>query len=136
MMLFRASFTKLMVLTIVLAIAILVANYSVALFKAFETFTWSCLAFFFIVTVATLYMGLKGLEKSSHGFVATVNGIVMIKLFLSVGLVIGYLLLAKPNNGWFILPFFVFYIVFTVFEIRELLKGQKLKAAERRATAE
>lgn len=41
------------------------------------------LGFFFLITLLTGYMGFRGLEKSAHGFVASVNGMVVLKLFLS-----------------------------------------------------
>ena len=125
-MMFRKSLTRLFILTLIIAIILIPLNYFIPLLASFQQFTWLSLIFFFIITLITVYIGLRGLEKSGHGFVASVNGIVMIKLFFCAGLVIVYMLIARPGNATFILPFFLFYVLFTVFEIREVLKAQKM----------
>lgn len=124
---FRLVLIKLLVFTVALA---LLAAFSIIWIPAmlpFQSFTWIALVFFFLVTTLSLYIGLKGLEKSSYGFVASVNGIVLLKLMLSVVLIIVYMLLVKPKDPVFIVPFFLFYIFFTVFEVRELLLTQNKK---------
>ena len=127
---FRTFATKLIVLSTVLAVVIAVVNYSVPLFAAFAGFTWMALAFFFLMTLLTGYMGFRGLEKTAHGFVASVNGMVVLKLFMSVIFVIAFVLIAKPDSAVFISSFFIFYVVFSVFEIRELIKAQKIRRKE------
>lgn len=127
----RSFLTRLIVITIILAAIVAVVNYLVPFFGSFGLFTWSALGYFFLLTILTGFIGFRSLEKSPHGFVASVNGIVMIKLFLCVSLVITYVLLAKPESPVFIVSFFILYIIYTVFEIRELIIAQK-KAAPRK----
>jgi len=120
----------LIILSIGLAVIIAVVNYFIPLFQPFQNFTWLSLAFFFIVTLLTGYVGLRGLEKSAHGFVASVNGMVVLKLFMSVIFIITYVVIAKPNSAVFITSFFILYVVFSVFEIRELIMAQKIRRKE------
>ena len=125
----KAYFSRLVLFTAVVAIVVAALNYFSPFFRAFQLFTWLSLGFFFVVTAVTLNIALNGLKKkSSHGFVASINGTVLIKLFLSIALIIGYMLLTKPGNAAFIIPFFCFYILFTFFEIRQLLNAQKAEA--------
>ena len=121
----KSFLIRLILLTVIMALIIAVCNFSIPMLQSFQLFTWISLAFFFLLTLITGYMALKGMEKSPHGFVASVSGIVMVKLFLSAGLVIAYVLLAKPDNASFIISFFVLYVVYTVFEIRQMILAQK-----------
>lgn len=122
---FRLVFFKLVVFTVAIALLAASGIIWIPAMLPFQVFTWIALVFFFLVTALSLYIGLKGLEKSSYGFVASVNGIVLLKLMLSVMLIIVYMLFAKPKDPVFIVPFFLFYIFFTVFEVRELLIAQQ-----------
>ncbi len=121
---YRSAFIKLVIFTAIIAVLTAIANFFIPALLPFQAFSWISMAFFFLVTAVTIYIGLNGLGKSSYGFVASVNGIVLLKLMLSVVLIIVYMLLARPKDPMFILPFFAFYICFTVFEVRALLIAQ------------
>ena len=114
-----------------MAFIVALVSYLVPAMASFQIFTWISLAFFSLITALTLYIGLKGLEKNSYGFVASVNGIVLVKLMLSVVLVLVYVLIERPKDPKFIIPFFIFYILFTIFEVREILMAQKVKSREK-----
>lgn len=129
---FRLVFFKLVVFTVAVALLAAFGILWIPAMLPFQVFTWIALVFFFLVTAISLYIGLKGLEKSSYGFVASVNGIVLLKLMLSVILIIFYMLFAKPEDPVFIVPFFLFYIFFTVFEVRELLMAQNNKTGTKK----
>jgi len=125
-MILRSFYFRLVVLTLVLAALAFLVYRSVSSLQ-YENFAWFSLLFFVAVTLLTFPIALNGLKKNTgHGFVASVNGMVMLKIFLSIAFIIVYILLAKPKSPAFIFPFFVFYIVFTVFEVRELLRAQKI----------
>src|SRR5436190_3106870 len=114
-MTFRGFTFSSIILTAVVAVVIAVVNLLVPFFRSFQIFTWSSLAFFFALTLVTGYIGFRSLDKSSHGFVAGVNGIVFLKLMLGVGFVIAFVLIAKPGTPNFIISFFILYIIYTVF---------------------
>lgn len=129
---FRLVFFKLVVFSVAVALLAAFGLIWIPSMLPFQVFTWIALVFFFLVTTVSLYIGLKGLEKSSYGFVASVNGIVLLKLMLSVMLIIVYMLITKPEDPVFIVPFFLFYIFFTVFEVRELLIAQNKKTGPKK----
>ena len=128
---YKTIFSKLIICTTGMALLVALASYLLPAMAPFQSFTWISLIFFALLTALTLYIGLTGLEKSSYGFVASVNGIVLVKLMFSAVLVLVYVVITRPHNPFFIIPFFVFYILFTVFEVRELLMAQKIKAREK-----
>ncbi len=47
----------------------------------------------------------------------------LVKIVLVVGIPIVYVLLKKPQESWFIVPYIVIYIIFTIFETWYLNKG-------------
>ncbi|MBA2421702.1 MAG: hypothetical protein H0V61_00560 [Chitinophagales bacterium] len=130
----RATFSKLIIYTLGMALLVSIINFVSPFFNYFSQFTWIALAFFAVLTALSLYIGLRGLQKQAYGFVASVNGVVLIKLFLSILLVLIYVMVARPNSPSFIIPFFFFYIVYTIFEVRELILVQRLmtKATSKR----
>ena len=131
-MTFRSFIIILTILTAGIAIVIAIVNLLIPFFLSVQIFTWSALAFFFALTIITGYMGFRSLEKSAYGFVASVNGIVLLKLALSVAFVVAYLLIAKPDKPNFIISFFILYIIYTVFEIRQLIMAQKRKIQQQK----
>ena len=123
---FRSFAAKLTILTAALAVIILVMNYLLPFLQSFQDFTWFSLLFFFLVTLVTGYIGFRSFEKTAHGFVSSVNGMMMLKLFLCIIFIIVYVVIAKPHSPVFISSFFFLYLIYTVFEIRELIAAQKI----------
>jgi len=124
---------KLILLTAIMTVGLAGVNYWIPFFRSFQTFSWLSLLFFFLLTALTGWLALKGVSKKTGlGFVTNVNAVVMIKIFLSVIFVILYVVLVHPENIGFITSFFFLYIVFTVFEVRQIVLAQKLntKASE------
>ncbi|MCY7408656.1 MAG: hypothetical protein LH473_00140 [Chitinophagales bacterium] len=117
--------SKLLMLTVVCAVVIAALNYFIPFFNGFRNFSWCALVYFFLLTALAGYIGILSLNKSAHGFVASVNGIVMIKLLFSAGFVIAYALIAKPGRPDFVISFFLLYVVYTVFLVREFIIAQK-----------
>ncbi|MCS6916615.1 MAG: hypothetical protein RMK52_06385 [Chitinophagales bacterium] len=93
------------------------------------SFGWWALLFFGVITWLTGWMGLRSLKQSARGFVTAVSATVMIKLLASAAFVATYAWITKPDSPVFIIPFFVLYVVFTVFEIREVIAAQKRHAS-------
>src|ERR1043165_543689 len=129
---FRTFLIRLIFISLLLAVVIAIVNFSVPFFNSFQYFSWSALGFFFLLTLITGRTGFRSFEKSPHGFVASVNGIVLIKLVLSVAFVIAYLWIAKPGRPDFIISFFILYVIYTEFEIRELIFAQKRKVQQQK----
>ncbi|MBK6484419.1 MAG: hypothetical protein KBF32_02325 [Chitinophagales bacterium] len=130
-MIYKTVFSRLIIYCAAIALLVVIAGLLFPAITSFQDFTWLSFLFFSLLTALTLYIGLRGLEKSSYGFVASVNGIVLLKLMLSVVLVLVYVIVTRPKEPQFILPFFLFYILFTVFEVRELLLAQKAKSKDK-----
>jgi peptidoglycan/LPS O-acetylase OafA/YrhL len=123
---------KLILVTLFCAVVIAVLNYFIPFFNSFQQFTWAALIYFFALTILAGYIGVRSLSKSAHGFVASVNGIVMLKLFLSAAFVIAYAIITKPHRPDFVISFFLLYVVYTVFLVREFIIAQKKSSLQKK----
>ena len=131
-MTFRFFIIQLVILTVGTAVLIAIANYFIPFFQALQNIMWISLAFFFMLTIITGYLGFRSIEKNAYGFVSNVNGMVMLKLFFCVAFVVTWLLIAKPGKPDFVIPFFILYVIFTVFEIRQLVMAQKRQSQQQK----
>lgn len=128
-------FKKLFIVTVILALLALLANQT-ELFVSFQLFTWLSLTFFFLVSCGVYLMASKGVSaNSSYRFVSMVMGSFTGKLMLCTVFLLLYVVIAKPQGKpFFIIPFFILYIVYTVMEMIELLKLNAKKAQGKQNT--
>ncbi len=82
-----------------------------------------------VITLLSFYMLNKGMKATSTaGFLRSVYGSFMIKLFLVAALVFGYVFINKENiNKPALFTCMFLYLVYTFVEIRGLLKLSKEK---------
>lgn len=79
----------------------------------------------FLVGKITANSDNKGL------FTGTILGFTFAKMLLSVIIVVGYAQLGNPPTKLFILPFFIVYLIFTIFETYIMMQiGQQSKAVK------
>ena len=76
-----------------------------------------------IIALVTIFSHLKLMDarqKNARGFSTVFLSTMMIKLLIYMAFILGYLLVDKTNAINFVLTFFVLYLVFTAFEVREI----------------
>ena len=56
-------------------------------------------------------------QRRAQNFIGIVMAGVFIKMFLCLGLILGYKKLAAPADSTFLWPFLVIYVAFTIFEV-------------------
>jgi len=84
-------------------------------------YTWYSLLFTYLLTVAVYSLSYFGLKKGNQLFMTTAMGSVMVKLFASIIFIIILLANGVENKANFVIAFFVYYFLFTAFEIYSLL---------------
>ena len=123
-------FKKLLVVDFVLLVILMVLQYIIVL-PAFIEFIWLCLIFFNLVSVIIFSLSARGaLHKSPHRFMTFITGSFILKFVLCITGIVAYVLIMKPKSILIVIPFFIFYAVFTALEVSELLyllKGLKKK---------
>ncbi len=83
--------------------------------------TWYSLGLFFALTLAMYFLARPALADSSR-FVPVFMGFVFGKMAISVLLIVLYVKLVQPPNRLFLLPFFLNYLAYTIFETAFLMK--------------
>lgn len=95
--------------------------------KSLQTFIWCSIGFFTISSAIIFFILKSGIrQKNNYSFISSVYLAMFAKMILCVGLVLAYFFMTKPGNIYFIIPFFVLYICYTVFETYFLVKESKL----------
>ena len=85
------------------------------------------LAFFFLINVIAHYILVKGLEGKPGRFIGLFMGITLAKLVLYLTALVLNVVYAPFQKASIIVPFLVFYIAYTFFEVRTLSSQVKKK---------
>lgn len=91
-------------------------------------FSWSCWLLFIAFSQAVFFFGLRAARSTNrHDFTNVSMGFIFFKMMLSVGFVFIYVKLIEPPDALFIIPFFINYLCFTVFETRFMILLGKMR---------
>ena len=81
------------------------------------------------LTLAMFTVGRITAKSSNKSlFTGMVLGFTFGKIFLSIVVVIGYFKFGNPPSRLFILPFFIVYLIFTIFETYIMMQVGKRQA--------
>lgn len=79
---------------------------------------WIGQLFFGVLSVLSFLGGKYYVKKSNkNAFSRFVMMLILGRLLLSIGVIIGYYKLAHPQSKLFLLPFFMVYLFYTIFEV-------------------
>lgn len=91
-----------------------------------QNFTFASIGFFTLLSAMIYFLTSKGIKnKSNNTFFTYVYLAMGIKMLLCVAVVFFYFFRFKPEKLFFILPFFLLYICYTIFETYFLVKESK-----------
>ena len=104
----------------------------IALHRFFSIITF----FVFLLSTAIIYMTAKKLVSHRNKFLFNyvVIASIFFKLIFAVIMIVAYQKLGTPENKYFVLPFVVIYLIFTIFETYFLSIMAKTKPTEPRLT--
>lgn len=120
-------FKQLGVLSIAL-ILLLFLLHAFTAFKAFQVLSWLSLGLFILLSIGMYFGGYQAaMSDNKHTFTNAVLGFTIGKMVLSVIVILTYNELAQPESKLFLIPFFVIYVIFTVFETYFMMKLGKMK---------
>ena len=119
---YKYYFLRWIAVVTILSLCIVAAN-TIIFFQAFQLFSWIALLFFAIISQASMALLFRGIKnKSNHQFVGMVSASTTVKLLSSAGFIVIWALAVHPEKPYFIIPFFFYYIVFTIFDVGLMLK--------------
>lgn len=97
-------------------------------FSHLPPFSWSCWLLFVAFSKAVFFFGLQAARSPNRlDFTNVSMGFIFFKMMLSVGFVFVFVKLSKPPNALFIIPFFINYFCFTIFETRFMIRLGKIR---------
>jgi len=86
------------------------------------------IALFASLSVIVNFLGKLSLRsENKYGFINLIMANVMFKIIASFAVVGMYFKLYSPDNKFFILPFLLVYLIFTIFETSSLMRQSDLK---------
>ncbi len=81
--------------------------------------SWIAWAGYILMTVAVFVLGRKTVRSSNpNAFTLLALSVIIVKLLFSAAIILIYVLTAEPVSNLFLLPFFLIYIAFSIFEAR------------------
>jgi|APTNR8051073442_1049403.scaffolds.fasta_scaffold00229_18 hypothetical protein len=105
------------------AAAALAALHQAPVFAGHEWFSWGGWATFILLAVLSFYAGRRSaLSANKNDFSSLVIGLSMGKMMAAALGVIVYAKAVQPQSKLFIVPFFIIYAIFTVYETIVLTK--------------
>jgi len=100
----------------------------VPLFQVDISVSWVSLLFFILFTIAVFYVSEgAALSANPHTFTTVIMGVVIGKMFSSILIILLYIKLMNPESRYFLIPFFIIYFSFTIFELHFMTKLGKIK---------
>lgn len=123
----NAHFLKLYAVLLLIVLPLLLVFCFIPVFKPYNGLNVVSFIFFNVLCLAAYYFGKKSL-KSPNKFLF--NQLIMlnviIKMFVSIGIIVIFHQFYNPQTNWFVLPFLIFYVIYTIFETYLLTNLVKL----------
>lgn len=119
-------FKWLILLTLLLTILIFVLSF-IHIFKDSLAISLSSIIFFVSLSIVVFYLGNAAARSANKNrLTQLIMILVFFKLFSCLLIIIIYDRFFHPANNYYVLPFFLIYILYTVFEVIMLTKANKL----------
>ncbi len=113
----KTLFTKqLSLLSLLVAILLFALHYTPQI-APYSGISWLSLLLFILLSILMYYFGDQAAKSDNkHTFTNVVIGFMAGKMFISLMLIFLYKKLVEPETSWFVLPFFLVYLFFTIYE--------------------
>ena len=123
----RSFFTQLTVLSVFVGLLLLALN-TIPAIHPYQGLSWLSSSFFILLSIIMYLAGQKAAQsQNKNNFSRVVFGFIGVKMMLSVVLVFIYSETVRPTSGHFLVPFFVTYLVYTIFETHFMMKIGQVK---------
>ena len=96
-------------------------------FAEVRPIAWISLGIFVLLSMVIFYAGRKAaFSENKHDFTNVFLGITIGKIFIAIIFILGYNQLMEPDSRFFIIPFFLMYLIYTIFETYIMMKLGRL----------
>lgn len=118
----RKFWTGLIIISVV-TFGLILLVHRIESMQAFLDHSILSLGFMIATTIVMYFLGKAALKSSNqYAFIQLVIASVLVKIVLALGLNMVYVKIVKPDYKYFILPFIIIYIIYTIFETYALFK--------------
>jgi hypothetical protein len=115
-------FLKRLLIADVIIFVLLIILQLLAVIPTYIVFCWFCLIFFSMLSVIVFSLTARGaLHNSTQRFLMSISLSFIVKFVLCTTAIVCYVLVMKHQTTLIIVPFFIFYVIFTSLEATELL---------------
>ena len=123
----KQFYVRLALLSVIVAGLLLAQRWVPDLYEH-QLINWVFLLFFIVFTILTYFAAQRAAKSPNlNTYTSVILGAIFGKLFFTIIILITYNELMAPSSNLFILPFFLIYFLFTIFELQFLIKLGKLK---------
>lgn len=109
------------------------AAYGINTFPQFadvRPIAWISLGIFVLLSIIMFYAGRKAaFSDNKHDFTNVSLGVTIGKIFIAILFILGYDQLMQPASRFFIIPFFIMYLIYTIFETYIMMKLGRLNTS-------
>lgn len=123
-----SSFFKQMGIATAIAILIGLGFEFIPKTQPINIISWASIAFFCLLNIGTYFIAQEVKKSKKEGdFISFIMGLSAGRMILSGVFIFVYDLLVEPGSILIVIPFFVMYTLYTIFEIIFLIKLSKAK---------
>ena len=109
-------FRKLMLL-LAFVVPLLVIFHFIPVLRPYDGLNLSAFIFFNLLCLGAYYLGKKSLNSpNKYLFNQLIMLNVIIKMIVSISIILIYHTFFTPETNWFVMPFLILYLIYTVFE--------------------
>ncbi|MCP4440028.1 MAG: hypothetical protein GY810_13870 [Aureispira sp.] len=110
---------------------VLMVFHTYAIFAPHQSLSWISWGFFILFSLGVFLVGTKGAKSSNQHLFGQIFLVATgLKMLVSVTIILIYFLKNKPEDQYFILPFFAIYLVYTSFEVFFMTKLGKTESMD------
>ncbi len=129
----HTPFIKGLLITSVIA---LVISYALSLLPQeapFQKIIFESILFFAVFTVFQYLIGLSVTDHPNKGlYIGMVQLLSGIKIAITIAFIVIFMKFEQPESSWFVLPFLLNYVIFTVFETATLMRVGNKKSTPKK----
>ncbi len=98
--------------------------------------SWASCMFYIVLSIFIFFFAYRAASsQNKNAFTVVIMGFVLAKMVLSVTFLIIFFQIVKPESRLFLVPFFVVYLIYTIFETYFMTKLAKMKPDKKSSSA-
>lgn len=116
-------FLKLLCSTIGILLIVLTVIHSFQIFRPHIGLSIGMVVMFVLLAIVNYTLGEKAVQSDNkYLYNNLIIGNFILKMICSISIVVAYVKIIAPTDTYFVMPFIVIYVIFTIFEVTFMMK--------------